>query len=99
MVSKQISASVDSIPGDSDTKNKILAQRRCIILAIVGATPSSNTSLALILQNGFLSTVKSWLDDILNGSVGELVLYKPPFFTFLRHISSVLPRTFRIILI
>lgn len=64
--------SASDVPGDKDTQNAILAQRRCIILAIVGATPSSNSSMALILQSGFLSSVKSWLDDILNGTVGEL---------------------------
>jgi hypothetical protein len=52
-------------------KNAALAQRRCIILAIVGSTPSSNDSLSQILQNGFLRTIKSWLEEILNGSVGE----------------------------
>jgi hypothetical protein len=70
-----MAGSDDSITGDSETRKAILAQRRCIILAFVGATPSSNSSLARVLQNGFLSTVKTWLDDILNGSIGELVLY------------------------
>ena len=60
---------------DSDTNKKILSQRRCIILAIVGSTPSSNTALQKILQNGFLSDVKSWMNDALNGSIGELVDY------------------------
>jgi hypothetical protein len=68
-----MAGSDDSITGDNETKKAILAQRRCIILAFVGATPSSNSSLARVLQNGFLSTVKSWLDDILSGSIGELV--------------------------
>ena len=63
--------SASDVPGDNDTQNAILAQRRCIILAIVGATPSSNSSMALILQSGFLSSAKSWLDDILDGTVGE----------------------------
>lgn len=54
-------------------KNATLAQRRCIILAIVGSTPSSNISLSQILQDGFLKTVKSWLGDILSGSVGEFL--------------------------
>lgn len=67
-----MAASASDVLGDKDTQTAILAQRRCIILAIVGATPSSNSSVALILQAGFLSSVKSWLDDILSGSVGEL---------------------------
>jgi hypothetical protein len=75
----QMADNIDSLSGDLvESKKAILAQRRCIILAIVGATPSSNTTLASVLENGFLSTVKSWLDDILGGSVGELV------FSFLR---------------
>ena len=66
---------LDSISGDLvESKKAILAQRRCIILAVVGATLSSNITLANVLQIGFLSTVKSWLDDILGGSVGELVV-------------------------
>jgi hypothetical protein len=66
-----MTVSASDVPGDKDTQTAILAQRRCIILAIVGATPSSNSSMALILESGFLSTAKSWLDDILAGSVGE----------------------------
>jgi len=66
--------SASDVPGEKDTQMAILAQRRCIILAIVGATPSSNSSLALILQSGFLSTIKSWLDDILTGRVGKSFL-------------------------
>ena len=61
------------IDADIETRGKVLAQRRCIILAIVGATPSSNSSLHNILQNGFLSTVKSWMNDAMNGSVGKFV--------------------------
>lgn len=63
--------SASDVPADKDTQMAILAQRRCIIIAIVGATPSSNSSLGLILQTGFLSKIKSWLDDILAGKVGE----------------------------
>lgn len=52
-------------------KSAVLEYRRCIILAIAGATPTSNAQLVQILTNGFLDSVKSWLDDILSGSVGE----------------------------
>lgn len=65
--------SASDVSGDKDTQTAILVQRRCIILAIVGSTPSSNSSLGLVLENGFLSSAKSWLDDILNGSIGELL--------------------------
>jgi hypothetical protein len=60
------------IQGDTDTQRDILAQRRCIILAIVGSTPASNSSLTLILDSGYLTCVKAWLDDILSGLVGEI---------------------------
>ena len=66
-----MASSASDIPGDTNTQMAILAQRRCIILAIVGATPSSNSSLGVIMQSGFLSAIKSWLDDILAGKVGE----------------------------
>ena len=68
-----MASSASDVTGDKDTQAAILVQRRCIILAIVGATPSSNSSLGRILQNGFLSSMKSWLDEILNGTVGELL--------------------------
>lgn len=61
------------IQGDPDTQKAILAQRRCIILAIVGSTPANNRSMSLIMESGFLSCVKLWLDDILSGVVGEFL--------------------------
>jgi hypothetical protein len=61
------------IQGDPDTQNAILAQRRCIILAIVGSTPASNRSMTLIMESGYLSCVKLWLDDILSGLIGEFL--------------------------
>mmetsp|Transcript_25460 Transcript_25460/g.47448 ORF Transcript_25460/g.47448 Transcript_25460/m.47448 type:complete len:872 (-) Transcript_25460:2332-4947(-) len=71
----QMASSLDSVPGDDPEKKKaILISRRCIILALVGATPTSNSSLDVILQNGYLSTVKQWMDAILNGSVGGVDL-------------------------
>lgn len=66
-----MASNASDVPGDKDTQTAILVQRRAIILAIVGATPSSSSSLALILRNGYLNSIKSWLDDILSGSVGE----------------------------
>jgi hypothetical protein len=42
-----------------------------MILALIGATPSSNSSLDIILQNEYLRTVKKWMDDCVSGSVGE----------------------------
>ena len=69
-----MASSASDIPGDNNTQMAILAQRRCIILAIVGATPSNNSSLGVIMQSGFLSAIKSWLDDILGGRVGEYIV-------------------------
>ena len=44
--------------------------RRCIILAIVGSTPVENANLKAVLESGYLSTVKTWYDQILQGSTG-----------------------------
>ena len=65
--------SVDGVVADiPETKKAVIAYRRCIILAIVGSTPADSQALGRIVSSGFLSTVKFWLDQILNGSVGEL---------------------------
>ena len=69
-----MAAATATISGDSDVQKAVLAQRRGIILVIIGSTASSNDSLTQILENGFLKTVKSWLDEILNGSVGGVDL-------------------------
>jgi hypothetical protein len=66
---------VEELPGDLlGNQNSVLAQRRCIILAVVGSTPTNSTSLEYILSSGFLNTVKLWLDQILSGSVGEFLV-------------------------
>jgi hypothetical protein len=65
--------SSEKIPAASDEiKKAVLEQRRAIILAIIGATPDSSPSLERVLSNGYLSGVKVWLDQVLDGSVGEL---------------------------
>ena len=56
--------------GDEE-KASVLVRRRSILLALCAATPVEATSLRTIIQNGYLTTVKSWLDDILSGSTGE----------------------------
>jgi hypothetical protein len=67
-----MASSLDCIPtGDQETKKAILISRRSIILGLVGSTPPSNASLDTILRNGYLSTAKQWMDDVLNGSIGE----------------------------
>lgn len=49
----------------------VLQLRRVIILALVSGTPKSNPSLDRVLQTVYLSEVKGWLEDLLNGSVGK----------------------------
>lgn len=66
-----MASNLERISGDPDTKKAILISRRCIILTLVASTPTENTTLDLILQNGYLSEVKLWMDDILKGFVGE----------------------------
>ena len=86
-----MAASTDSIPGALDTqlKTAILVQRRAILLAILGSTASNNIALKTILSNGVLIVVKTWLDDILNKSVGKLPLRrKPKKYSRLRFRSS-----------
>jgi len=61
---------------DSPLKTQVLAQRRCLLLAVTGSTaeviPRSPT-LKSILEAGFLVEVKAWLDDILAGIVGKII--------------------------
>eukprot|EP00934_Nitzschia_sp_Nitz4_P008153 Nitzschia sp. Nitz4//scaffold407_size10208//8033//9521//NITZ4_009082-RA/size10208-augustus-gene-0.3-mRNA-1//1//CDS//3329551138//8143//frame0 len=60
--------------GDHESKVAILTQRRCVILAVVGATPPGSSALPHIMRAGFVGSVKAWLDDILNGSIGGVDL-------------------------
>jgi hypothetical protein len=74
----QKAESPDKIPAEShEIKKAVLEQRRGIILAIVAATPDSSPSLERVLSNDYLSVVKVWLDQVLDGSVGELLPYRP----------------------
>jgi hypothetical protein len=71
--SLQKAESSEKIPAASDEiKKGVLEQRRAIILAIIGATPDSSPSLERVLSNDYLSGVKVWLDQVLDGSVGKL---------------------------
>lgn len=69
------------IPGelDLDKKRTAAEQRRCLLLAILADTPSTNPTLKSVLSNGLLVTVKSWLDDILNGAIGTFLVALDPF--------------------
>lgn len=62
-----------------------MSQRRCILLAIIGATNTSSTPLKIILEAGFLIVVKSWLDDTLQKAVGgaDLLLHMLTNITYL----------------
>lgn len=66
----------DSITGEANdqTNQKLLKRRRSILLAITGCTHEDNVSLKQILHEGYLHTVKSWLDEILGDSVGNVDL-------------------------
>lgn len=65
--------SVDKSLGSEEAEigKKVLDYRRCVVLAIVGATPTESPSLGRILSDGYLASVKSWLDDIFRNSEGR----------------------------
>jgi len=62
---------------DNTGTDSILISRRAIILFLVASTPTANAILDTILEDGYLSMVKLWLDDILKGTLGgiDLLLY------------------------
>ena len=63
---------MDSAPGDNEDKKKaVLEQRRAILLTAVSETPSENPTVPKILEDGYLNSVKVWLDEVLNKTVGE----------------------------
>ncbi|KAG7346295.1 RNA recognition motif containing protein [Nitzschia inconspicua] len=71
----QMASGLDCVAGeDVANKKAILVSRRCLILALVGSTPVDSSSLGTILQNGYLSSVRTWMDEILSGSVGGVDL-------------------------
>lgn len=69
---KQKLGSTDAIVGTSDLelKKQTLRYRRCILLAVVGGTPIESPSLARIVADGYLNSVKIWLDEILDTPEG-----------------------------
>ena len=42
------------------------------MLSLVASTPLENAMLGMVLRNGYLSTVKLWMDDIMKGTLGKL---------------------------
>ncbi|GAX15482.1 hypothetical protein FisN_8Lh217 [Fistulifera solaris] len=49
-----------------------MIQRRTILLAVVAGTPADSPTLSRIIDEGYLSAVKMWLDDVLQHSVGSV---------------------------
>jgi hypothetical protein len=72
-VSQQLVKGVESIIGsvDAELKKRALDYRRCVVLAFIGSTPSNFTSLDHILSNGYLTSVKAWLDGMLASTEGR----------------------------
>jgi hypothetical protein len=64
--------SADAIVGtpDLELKKQTLRYRRCLLLAIVGGTPTESPSLSRIVADGYLNSVKIWLDEILSTPEG-----------------------------
>ena len=63
---------VDKVAAPTDeAKRTVLAQRRAAVLAVVGNTPPASSSLQKILDAGYLTSVNSWLNDILGGKIGK----------------------------
>lgn len=56
------------------TPKEVLEFRRCILLTIVGITSVESPSLKHVLENDFLAVVKTWFDEILNGTVGRSMI-------------------------
>jgi hypothetical protein len=63
-----------SAAATNDMTKAALEYRRCIVLGLVGSTSSTNPALERILESGYLDHVKTWLEDILSGTVGESFL-------------------------
>lgn len=60
-----------------NSASRILEQRRCLLLAALGATAETvpgNSTLKNLLKAGLLITIKGWLDDILDSKVGGIDL-------------------------
>ena len=68
----QKSSSIDkvSLPIDTTLKNQALQYRRCVVIALVGSTNPGDPSIERILASGYLTSLKSWLADILANPTG-----------------------------
>ena len=54
-----------------EEKILVIVRRRSILLTICAATSPNVESIQKIIQNGFLTNVKGWLDDCIQNSVGK----------------------------
>ncbi|GKY99620.1 hypothetical protein MPSEU_000916100 [Mayamaea pseudoterrestris] len=54
--------------------DSVLVHRRCVLLAVVGLTNPSSSSIARLLDYDYLSFVKKWLEEILSGKIGGVDL-------------------------
>ncbi|KAL7548327.1 hypothetical protein ACHAWF_011613, partial [Thalassiosira exigua] len=69
------------------TEPRIIEQRRCLVLAAIGASAEKmrgNPTLKKLLNAGLLVTIKAWLDDILAGKIGGMDL-------LLHLLSNIIP--------
>ena len=58
----------------SGVTKEVLEFRRCIVLAVVGATPVESPAVKSVLDGGYLNHVKTWYDEILQGKVGRFMV-------------------------
>ncbi len=66
---------MEKISPDSDEQKKsLMVQRRTILLAVVAGTPADSPILSRIIDEGYLSAVKMWLDDVLQHFVGKSII-------------------------
>ena len=91
-----MAGSVLDIPGNIDLEAKaaMLAQRRAVLLSVVGSTPASSDAVTSVLNDGFLVTITAWLDDILNSVVGgvDLLLHLLDSVSSTCHLAGALKR-------
>ena len=63
------------LDGSGATK-EVLEFRRCIVIAVVGSTPVESAPVKMALDSGYLSQVKTWYDQILQGKVGRFFMMR-----------------------
>lgn len=78
---------VDQQMASGSSGSSILEQRRCLLLAAIGSTAEkmpSNPTLKNLLHAGLLVTIKTWLEDVLEGKIGSMDL-------LLHLLSNIIP--------